>query len=212
VIYGPPDPRRHRDIWGERTPHEGSWPVRVDERVLEEPDNWDTERRRRPADAAAQPGPDRLPPGRGAGPAFDRFLNATCGHLAALPLGFFCVWLFSANDSPRVLASGDVIWERVGAATLAIGLTMLALGLLHSWHLPATATALLVALGALHTGHQAAWLAIGALLLGAVGEVLRHVRMGDMKSWARRPVSLPSLSFGGAPAPAGVEEMRRARG
>src|SRR5215213_5568272 len=28
------------DIWGERTPHEGEWPVRVDERTLEVPDRW----------------------------------------------------------------------------------------------------------------------------------------------------------------------------
>ncbi len=30
-----------RDIWGERTPHvNGEWPVRVDERTLEEPERW----------------------------------------------------------------------------------------------------------------------------------------------------------------------------
>ena len=29
------------DIWGERKPHEnGEWPVRIDERTLEEPDEW----------------------------------------------------------------------------------------------------------------------------------------------------------------------------
>ena len=28
------------DIWGERTPYIGDWPVRVDERILEEPDRW----------------------------------------------------------------------------------------------------------------------------------------------------------------------------
>lgn len=28
------------DIWGERTPYFGDWPVRVDERVIEEPDRW----------------------------------------------------------------------------------------------------------------------------------------------------------------------------
>ena len=27
-----------QDIWGPRTPHWGDWPARVDERVLEEPD------------------------------------------------------------------------------------------------------------------------------------------------------------------------------
>ena len=29
-----------KDIWGERTPYEGHWPVRVDEKTEEEPDNW----------------------------------------------------------------------------------------------------------------------------------------------------------------------------
>lgn len=28
------------DIWGERTPYKGDWPVRVDQRTLEEPDHW----------------------------------------------------------------------------------------------------------------------------------------------------------------------------
>jgi len=28
------------DIWGTRTPHDGEWPVRVDERILEEPERW----------------------------------------------------------------------------------------------------------------------------------------------------------------------------
>src|SRR3954469_17331765 len=29
-----------RDIWGERTPYKGEWPVRVDLRTAEEPDKW----------------------------------------------------------------------------------------------------------------------------------------------------------------------------
>jgi anaerobic selenocysteine-containing dehydrogenase len=28
------------DIWGERTPYFGDWPVRVDERTIEEPEQW----------------------------------------------------------------------------------------------------------------------------------------------------------------------------
>jgi ferredoxin-nitrate reductase len=28
------------DLWGTRTPHNGIWPVRVDERLLEQPDRW----------------------------------------------------------------------------------------------------------------------------------------------------------------------------
>ena len=28
------------DIWGERTPYIGTWPVRVDQRTIEEPDHW----------------------------------------------------------------------------------------------------------------------------------------------------------------------------
>jgi len=29
-----------QDIWGPRTPHQGQWPMRVDERTTEEPDHW----------------------------------------------------------------------------------------------------------------------------------------------------------------------------
>ena len=28
------------DVWGSRTPFEGKWPVRVDERTVEEPERW----------------------------------------------------------------------------------------------------------------------------------------------------------------------------
>ena len=28
------------DVWGERTPHDGEWPIRVDEQIVEEPDHW----------------------------------------------------------------------------------------------------------------------------------------------------------------------------
>ena len=33
-------PDRILDIWGERTPYEGDWPVRVDEQTMEQPDRW----------------------------------------------------------------------------------------------------------------------------------------------------------------------------
>ena len=29
-----------KEVWGRRTPHKGEWPVRKDERILEEPDEW----------------------------------------------------------------------------------------------------------------------------------------------------------------------------
>src|SRR5215211_229602 len=29
-----------QDIWGPRTPHTGEWPARVDERTLEQPEQW----------------------------------------------------------------------------------------------------------------------------------------------------------------------------
>ena len=29
-----------KDIWGPRTPYFGNWPVRVDQKTIEEPDHW----------------------------------------------------------------------------------------------------------------------------------------------------------------------------
>ena len=29
-----------RDVWGERTPYVGDWPVRVDQRLTDEPEKW----------------------------------------------------------------------------------------------------------------------------------------------------------------------------
>src|SRR5438874_13170509 len=31
---------RVKDVWGERAPYEGTWPLRVDERLQEEPERW----------------------------------------------------------------------------------------------------------------------------------------------------------------------------
>jgi CBS-domain-containing membrane protein len=112
-----------------------------------------------------------------------RLYNVLAGHVVGLLAGFFCVWLFAAKDDPIALTTGDITWERVLASALALALTIGVLALLRASHPPAAATALLVGLGSIHNTDQALYLALGALVIAVCGELMRHLRLGDLKTW-----------------------------
>jgi len=119
-----------------------------------------------------------------------RFLNTIAGHLVALAVGFFAVWLLAANNDPATLTSGELTWARLGAATIAVVLSMMLLIAMHLSHPPAAATALLVALGSLHTPTQALSLVAGVAIIALAGELLRHVRLGSLHHpSAQRPAA-----------------------
>lgn len=95
--------------------------------------------------------------------------NCLVGHLMGLGSGFAAVAIFDAWGSP-IVPLHDVSPSRLGAAALAIGLTVLLNHLFHSDHPPAAATTLLVALGTFHTWWGAALVSIGVVLLVILGE------------------------------------------
>lgn len=128
------------------------------------------------------------------------------GHLTALAAGALSVAAFDAWAEPVVLATGAATWPRVGAAVLALVLTV-ALGLLtRSSHPPAAATALLVALGSIGDLRTAMGLAVGAALLAVMGALFRQLRLGRV----RRTMSphLPPRVAPRAPAP-GTGQLAR---
>ena len=106
--------------------------------------------------------------------------NCVVGHLVGLASGFTAVAVFDAWQAPLVPLY-DVTPARLGAAALAVGLTVLINHLLRSGHPPAAATTLLVALGTFHTAWQAALVVIGVVLLVGFGVIWQNFRR-----WARR--------------------------
>jgi hypothetical protein len=117
-----------------------------------------------------------------------RWFNVIVGHLIGLLAGFLAVALLNAWGAPSPLQDKVLVASRVGAAVLAMLLTLGVAPLLNASHPPAAATTLLVALGSLTTPADAVNLMIGALILAALGEALRRVRM-------QRSVFRPALAL-----------------
>jgi hypothetical protein len=107
--------------------------------------------------------------------ATSRPYSCLVGHLVGMASGFAAVAVFSAWHSPLVPLN-DVSPRRLGAAALAILLTVLINHLLRSGHPPAAATTLLVALGTFHTLRGAALIAVGVVLLVALNEGVKRLR------------------------------------
>ncbi|HLA80879.1 MAG TPA: HPP family protein [Thermoleophilia bacterium] len=113
-----------------------------------------------------------------------RLYNCFVGHLVGLGSGFAAVAIFNAWNAP-IVPLEDVTWPRMGAAAVAIGLTVFTNHLLRSGHPPAAATTLLVALGTFHTAWGAALVVIGVAILLVIGELLKlvmRVRRGSAKT------------------------------
>lgn len=106
------------------------------------------------------------------------FYNTVVGHMVALGSGFIALWVLNAWNAPNVMATGHLTMVRVWASTIAIGVTVLLVLALHASHQPAGATTLLVALGAFQTLNDAAIVIIGVLLIAAIGEPIRRLRLG----------------------------------
>lgn len=106
------------------------------------------------------------------------FRATVIGHAVGLAAGFAAVHAFGLAAEPGVMATGHLTPARVGAATLAVALTMFGKTLLGAPHPPAAATTLLLALGGLKaTAAGAAAVAAGVLIVAALGEGLRRVRL-----------------------------------
>ena len=72
--------------------------------------------------------------------------NTLIGHFIGATVGWGCLAIFGLLDAPSAMADG-VIWARVGAAALSLGVTSALMVLLRAAHPPAGATTLIVSLG-----------------------------------------------------------------
>ena len=106
-----------------------------------------------------------------------KFYDTVFRHLVGVSASFIAVVLLNAWQAPVVLADHHLTAVRVFAAAAAIPVTLLVCLLLKVSHPPAGATALLVALGSITTRHDASNVAIGALLIAGLGELLRRIRL-----------------------------------
>lgn len=106
-----------------------------------------------------------------------RAYNIIAGHLIGLGAGFLAVYLLHAWAEPNVIATGVVSTRRVWAVTLAAALTVLVTLTAKAAQPASLATTLLVALGSMQTRSDAAAIIVGVLIIAAIGEPLRRLRL-----------------------------------
>jgi hypothetical protein len=106
-----------------------------------------------------------------------RLYNVIVGHFVGLGCGFLGVALLHAWGAPKVSGITSVSLPRLGAAVVGVVATTLINLELESGQPAALATCLLVSLGPYDTAMGALWLAVGVLILAAVGEPVRRLRM-----------------------------------
>jgi hypothetical protein len=106
-----------------------------------------------------------------------RTYNVIVGHLIGLGAGFLAVYLLNAWAAPNVLATGTVSPQRLWAAVISAALTALVGLALKAGQSAALATTLLVSLGAMQTGRDAIAIIVGVLLMAAIGEPVRRLRL-----------------------------------
>lgn len=106
-----------------------------------------------------------------------RLWNILVGHLGGIAAGFVALLAFGALQAPTLFRDQVLDPGRAWASVLAVALTIL-LGIgLRASHPPAAATTLLVTLGGIQRAEQVIALAMGVVLVGLAGELLRRLRI-----------------------------------
>jgi hypothetical protein len=103
--------------------------------------------------------------------------NIIVGHLIGLGAGFLAVYLLNAWAEPNVLATGLVSPQRMWAIAISAALTAFVSLALKAGQPAALATTLLVSLGAMQTRRDAIAIIVGVLLITAIGEPVRRLRL-----------------------------------
>lgn len=109
-----------------------------------------------------------------------RVYNVIVGHFIGLASGFFSLYVLKAWTAPSVTAAGLITPERVWAIVLSALLTTLITLLADARQPAALATTLLISLGAMQTARDAAAIVTGVLIVTALGEPLRRLRLRRM--------------------------------
>src|SRR6185437_5894985 len=106
-----------------------------------------------------------------------RLYNVIVGHFVGLGCGFLGVAIMNAWGTPKVNEITSVSMARLGAAVIAVVATTFLNLKLDSGQPAALATALLISLGTYDTAMGALWIVIGVLILAAIGEPVRRLRL-----------------------------------
>ena len=114
-----------------------------------------------------------------------RFYNTVVGHGIGLVCGFMGAFVMNAYSDPVVQAAHQLTFGRVGAAAIALALTVGLTLALKASHPPAGATTLLVALGAFKLEDTLSVVA-GVLIVAVAGEVFRRMRLGELTTRSER--------------------------
>jgi HPP family len=109
-----------------------------------------------------------------------RAYNIIVGHFIGLGSGFLALYLMHAWNAPNVPLTGIVTPARIWAVVVAAVLTTVGTLVLRAGQPAAIATSLLVALGSMQTGRDAFAMVMAILLIAAIGEPLRRIRMKVM--------------------------------
>jgi len=99
------------------------------------------------------------------------------GQLLGVGAGFLALYLSNAWAAPNVLATGVVSPQRLWATAISAALTTFACLALKAGQPAALATTLLVSLGAMQTRRDAVVIIVGVLLVTAMGEPVRRLRL-----------------------------------
>lgn len=109
-----------------------------------------------------------------------RTYNIIAGHFVALAAGYLALWLLHAWSSPKVASAGFVAGPRIWAAVIAVTVTTLVTLAIRASQPASLSTALLVALGSMQTAKDAVAIVAAVLIMAAVGEPLRRLRLNTI--------------------------------
>jgi CBS domain-containing membrane protein len=110
--------------------------------------------------------------------------NVFCGHLIGVVAGYLALVVFGLTTAAPDLE--DVTWPRVGAATVALCLTLSMMVWLGVPHAPAGATTLIVALGLMRTPEQLLILMVAVVLMILEGLAINRLAGLPYPMWAPR--------------------------
>ncbi len=108
--------------------------------------------------------------------------NTLMGHALGISAGWFSLVIFGLLDDPNILVSG-VVWQRVLAAGLSLGLTCALMALFKCPHPPAGATTLIVSLGLVHTYFGFLCMMLAVILLNLQAFVINRTAGIDYPIW-----------------------------
>ena len=109
--------------------------------------------------------------------------NTLVGHAIGVVAGFAAVFLLGAEHAPSVLSTDVLSASRVAATAFAVGATVALQLAAGAQHPPAAATTMLITLGGLKPDpHTVLVIAVGVVLVAALGEGARRLYSGRRRA------------------------------